>query len=301
MKFPVKALVICGPTATGKTALALKLAKRFNGELISADSRQIFQGLDIGTGKDKPKNITIYGYDLIAPNQTFSVAQYYAYVQQILPNIIARKKIPIIVGGTGFYLQALIKPFNTLSLPPNPGLRQQLAKLSLLELQNRLLRQNPDRWSKLNPSDQANPRRLIRALEVTTISTPTLPALIDPLIIGLTLPPKTLALKIKARVQKRATPAFTAEITRLTRTYPSLSQTAASAIGYQEWQRFMRGETTKAATLEIWTLHECQYARRQLTWFRKMPLIEWFDCGHPKFSQNIVARVNSWYHESYDP
>jgi len=125
-----KILIISGPTATGKTDLAIKLAKKYNGELISADSRQIYQGLNIGTGKDHPQNIKIHLIDLITPHQSFSVAQYQKLAFQEIAKIHQKNKLPIIVGGTGQYIDAIVNPNKlTYSIKPNKFLRYFLNRL----------------------------------------------------------------------------------------------------------------------------------------------------------------------------
>ncbi|MDZ7586852.1 MAG: isopentenyl transferase family protein, partial [Patescibacteria group bacterium] len=154
-----KILIICGPTATGKTKLAVTLAKKFSGEIISADSRQIYQGMDIVTGKDLPAakqaGITIYGYDLIKPDEEFSVAHFVKYAHDLINQI----RFPIIVGGTGLYLNSLINPPPTLTIPPNWQLRKKLEKKSAVQLQKALMKINPIRFNQMNHSDQLNPRR----------------------------------------------------------------------------------------------------------------------------------------------
>ena len=142
-----KLLVICGPTSTGKTTLAVDLAKKFNGELISADSRQVYKGMDIGTGKDLPKGakiklpwfqkygyyelngVKIWGYDLAAPRHEFNVAQYIKFAERLISDISKRGKTPILVGGTGLYIKAVIDGISTASIPKNNLLRKNLEKV----------------------------------------------------------------------------------------------------------------------------------------------------------------------------
>ena len=146
-----KALVICGPTATGKTSLGLKLAKKYNGQIISADSRQVYKGMDIGTGKDLPlnakqqkdghyliKGIKVWGYDLINPNQDFSVGHFIKFTKPLIKKIHHQNQLPILVGGTGLYLKAVTGSIDTINIPPNPSLRKKLEKLSRTKLANTL-------------------------------------------------------------------------------------------------------------------------------------------------------------------
>ena len=183
-----KLLVILGPTATGKTDLALYLAKKFNGELVSCDSRQIYGGLDIGTGK-MPSNSTyevkrirpcrsndigyweidgikIWMYDVVSPKKQYSVADYVKDADRVIGEIRAKGKLPIIVGGTGLYLKAIFEGLPNLAIPVDKKLRNRLAKLSKAELQEKLKKVSPEKWESLNQSDRENSRRLIRAIEL---------------------------------------------------------------------------------------------------------------------------------------
>ena len=191
-----KLLVIVGPTAIGKTSLAIALAKKFNGEVISADSRQVYKGMDIGTGKDLSRNskfqresrllfpnsklefrnlglgfytvsgVRIWGYDLVEPKKDFSVAQYIKIVRVIIDDIFARGKLVILTGGTGLYIKALIDGIETVSIPPNPKLRKSLSEKTRDELFDTLAHIDPIKAASLNSSDRKNPRRLIRAIEI---------------------------------------------------------------------------------------------------------------------------------------
>src|SRR3972149_6084922 len=173
-------LVIYGPTATGKTTLAIELAQKYNGELISADSRQVYRGLDIGTGKVSftskigkhqgfwiVDDVKIHGFDLVNPGQRFSVADFLTFANSSIVQTIKLNKLPIIVGGTGFYIKALINGIGSIGIPLNPKLRQQLEKLSTTDLYQKLLEINPKRAQSMNDSDRKNPRRLIRAIEIS--------------------------------------------------------------------------------------------------------------------------------------
>src|SRR3989344_4958306 len=125
-----KVLIICGPTATGKTKLAARLAKRFNGELVSADSRQVYRGMDLTTGKEMP-DVPIWLYDVAHPDEDFSVSHWVKLAKDAISDIQKRNKLPIVVGGTGLYIQALLRPFETIDIPPNKKLREKLQKLTV--------------------------------------------------------------------------------------------------------------------------------------------------------------------------
>lgn len=267
-----KILIICGPTATGKTVLAARLAKRLNGELISADSRQVYEGMDIVTGKDRPKGVKIYGLDLVKPNEEFSVAHFVAFAATLINQINKRKKLPIIVGGTGLYIDSLVKPPSTLAVKPDWQLRKDLDKKSVEELQDQLKKFDSDRWQSMNHSDRLNPRRLIRAIEVEqsqqgpTFALQRTDLKFDTLWIGLTADKKILDQKIAQRVKSRIKSGGIKEWHKLKQKY-SANLPSMSGIGYRQ-----------LPDIDAWVKAEQQYARRQLTWFKKNRQIHWFDC-----------------------
>lgn len=273
-----KILIICGPTATGKTALAAELAKKFNGELISADSRQVYRGMDIVTGKDRPKGVKIHGLDLVKPNEEFSVAHFVKLTRTLINQIIKRKKLPIIVGGTGLYLKSLINPPATINVKPDWQLRKKLEKKSVRQLQAQIKKINPDKWLSMNYSDQNNPRRLIRAIEVAkSLRGPTLQAdKYDALWVGLTADKKILDQKIAERVRKRVNKGAVNEWKKLKAKY-SASLPSMSSIGYRE-----------LPDITNWIVAEQQYARKQLTFFKKIKAIIW----NPVDIENLVK---AWY------
>src|SRR3990167_8583294 len=178
-----KELIIYGPTTTGKTALAIDLAKKYNGEIISADSRQVYKGLDIGTGKvsfdskvEKHKgfwivdDVKVYGFDLVKVGEQFTAADFLTFASTTMIRIIVAKKLPIVVGGTGFYIKALIEGIGSIGVKPDWQLRRKLEKLDTSTLYQKLLEVNPTRARSMNQSDRANPRRLIRAIEIALLS-----------------------------------------------------------------------------------------------------------------------------------
>jgi len=279
----IKVLIICGPTATGKTVLAAKLARKFNGELISADSRQVYKGMDIVTGKDRPKGVKIHGLDLVLPNEEFSAAHFVKYAHTLINQIHKRGKLPILVGGTGLYVNSLINPPPTLAVRPNWQLRKKLEKKSVEELQNQLSQVDAVRWRSMNHSDQLNPRRLIRAIEVnlqglsSKVSSRRVPnGNYDTLWIGLTADKKTLDGRIEKRVKTRIKAGAIEEWQKLKKQYPA-AHPSMTGIGYRE-----------LPDVEAWTRAEQQYARRQLTWFKKTKAIHW----NP---DNIAKLVKTWY------
>lgn len=316
-----KLLIISGPTATGKTALALTLAKKFNGELISADSRQIYRGMDIGTGKDiigfqrhtsnlqhqdqplvfyqNQSGIKLWGYDLVDPSQDFSVANFLDFAQIILPDIWSRGALPIIIGGTGFYIDALLNPPTSVTIKPDPKLRTQLSTFSVKQLQQKLKTLSPHKFVSMNHSDQNNPRRLIRAIEIL-ISQPSgsvsiSPSNINHLWINLTAPREFIDRQIETRVHKRLDQGFEQEIKRLLDSGFNSTYPAATATGYQQWLNFLLGTVTKQEALNQWIIAERQYARRQLTWFKKAPADHTFDVSKSNWQTQVALLVEDWY------
>ena len=315
-------LIICGPTATTKTNLGINLAKIIGGEIISADSRQIYRGMDIGTGKDllvgcKPINsslkyhhrsipyylidkVKIWGYDLVYPDDDFSIANYYQVAKKILDHIDSVGKSPIIVGGSGHYIEALVNPPQTIDIPPNHKLRQELSLLNVDQLQQELSRVNPDKLNTFNQSDQSNPRRLIRAIEVTQTNKPQ--SIAKPLVsprninwLGLKADLNTLDTKIDQRVNNRTSKDFDNEVNALISKKLDWSTPALTATGYQDWKNYLEGKISKEDAINSWQLREKQYARRQLTWFSKNLKINWFDISDSNFRNDVVALVKNWY------
>ena len=174
-----KLLIVCGSTATGKTSLALTIAKKFDGELISCDSRQVYKRMDIGTGKGLPANsrpnregcyeiggVKIWGYDIADPKKGFSVAQYIKFARTKIGNIWAEGKLPFLVGGTGLYIKGVVDGIATAEVRPNIKLRKSLIEKRPEELFEILAQLDAAKAGSLNTSDRKNPRRLIRAIEV---------------------------------------------------------------------------------------------------------------------------------------
>jgi tRNA dimethylallyltransferase len=274
-----KLLIICGPTATGKTALAAMLANKFNGELISADSRQVYKEMDVCTGKDRPAcaggpDVPIWLYDVVNPNEEFSVSHWVRLAKIAIADILKRNKLPIVVGGTGLYINALIHPFDTINIPPDSKLRIQLSTLSKEQLQEKLQKFAPNVWKELNISDRNNPRRLIRKIEISKSKIVSLTKVdqYDSLIIGLTAPLETLDKRIEDRFKKRVRQGMKKEIEKLLKKY-SNELPSMSAIG----------------------LNEHAYARRQMTWFKKQPDIQWFSITVSGYQRDVTAEVLTWY------
>jgi tRNA dimethylallyltransferase len=294
-----KLLIICGPTATGKTALAVTLAKKFNGELISADSRQVYRGMDIGTGKDTEslQGIPIWMYDVADPDEPFNSSLYQEKANACIADILKRNKLPIVVGGSGLYVNAILHPL-TISVEPNERLRKKLESYTKKELQKKLFKVGREYWESMNHSDRENPRRLIRKIEIA-MGKKKKPVekknSYDVLKIGLTGDNKTLYARIDERVEKRVLQGMVQEIRTLSdKGYP-WNLASMSGLGYRQWEAYFDGTKTKETVIQKWKFDEHGYARRQMTWFRKDKDIHWFDITKKEKEAEIESLVASWY------
>lgn len=293
-----KLLIISGPTATGKTNLAIKIANRFNGVLISADSRQIYTGMDIGTGKDHPKNTKIHLIDIITPNQTFSVAQYQRLVFPLINKIHSQNKLPIIVGGTGQYIDAIINPQkDTFHIKPNLFLRKALNHLPVSFLQFILLIINPSLYLSLNNSDKNNPHRLIRKIEIS-LSPKFTPALNSPtfdnyLHLSLTAPNSIIYSRINTRVQRRLDLGLLGEIKKLLKKY-TWNSPGLNTLSYKEFRSYFDQNTSMTDVITKWTYDEHACARRQKTWFKKMPKTKFIDISQKNLQTIVMNHVSEF-------
>lgn len=280
-----KLLIICGPTGTGKTKLAIGLAKKFNGELVNADSRQVYKGLDALTGKDRSDEVPIWLYDVVEPTEEFSAAHFVRLARPVIEDLYKRGKLPIVVGGTGFYLRALTDKIDTLLIPPNKKLRDRLVDASIDQLQKKLRRADPGKWKRMNESDRKNPRRLVRAIEVAAVAAvPNAKPKQDVLWIGLSLARVILKDRIGNRVLQRFDQA-TKEV----------KEGLPPILGAGPLLDYVRGQTSKEQAIAQWIQFEYAYAKRQMTWFAKESSIQWFDISVAGFEGKVEALVREWY------
>ncbi|KKQ95882.1 MAG: tRNA delta(2)-isopentenylpyrophosphate transferase [Candidatus Woesebacteria bacterium GW2011_GWB1_43_14] len=299
-----KLLVICGPTATGKTKLAARLAKKLNGEIISADSRQVYQGFDIGTGKDFDllKEMKFWGYDLVGSREEYSVAQYIKFARKTVENICARGKLPIIIGGTGLYIKGLIDGIETSRIKKNLNLRVTLRDKSAAELFDILESVDIAKARSLNESDKRNPRRLIRAIEISKSNldlrlsnTELTKTNYDLLMIGLGASKGDLNENIKERVIKRVDAGIKEEISGLLKSGVSWDDQSMSSLGYRQWKPYFEGKVGQKEVIDNWIRAERQYAKRQMTWFKRDKRIRWFDVHENSFEKHVEDLVQKWY------
>lgn len=276
-----KLLVVLGPTASGKSALAVKLAKRFNGEIISADSRQVYKGLNIGTGKVTKKEmlgVPHHLLDVADPKKRFTVVDFQRLAREKIAEIFSRGKLPIICGGTGFYIEAITDNVIIPDVPPNEKLRARLHGKTAETLLNLLMKLDPTRAKSV---DQKNPRRIIRAIEIATAlgKVPPIKKSVSPydiLRIGLTLPPEELKKKIATRLSARLKLGMIAEAKRLHAKGLSWKRMEELGLEYRYLAKCLNSEISKEEMIaklqtEIW-----RFSKRQMTWFRADKRIKWF-------------------------
>jgi tRNA dimethylallyltransferase len=278
-KIPI--LVIVGPTASGKTGLAIKLAKERNGEVISADSRQVYKGLDIGTGKVtkvEMDGIKHHLIDVADPKEVFSVSDFQKLGKKAITEIHNRGKLPIIAGGTGFYIQALVDGLVLPEVPPDKVLRKSLEKMPLPKLLSLLKKLDKKRYETI---DKNNPVRIIRAIEIAKAlgRVPTLKSKTnyEPKFIGISIDPEKLKKNIHDRLIARFEIGMIDEVRKLHEDGLSWKRMEVLGLEYRYIARFLQGKLTETEMLEQLETAINQYAKRQMTWFRRDKRVEWIN------------------------
>jgi len=304
MSLPHKVLVILGPTATGKSDLAVEAALKLNGEVISADSRQVYRGLDIGTGKitrEEMKGVRHWLLDVADPHDRFTVAEWKKQAEVAIADIVGRGKLPIICGGTGFYISALIDRIEFPEVETDRDAQKELESMPASELFAMLEKLDPRRASTMTDNgEKTNKRRLARAILIARelgAVPPNVPAIgpsggrgileRDALYlgkvseIGLTIPDDELKARIRARLIKRLDHGMIEEATHLHTPPPAgagLSHERMHELGleYRYLAEFLQGRLDREGLIETLSAKIWQYARRQKTWFKRDPRIHWF-------------------------
>lgn len=289
-----KVIAIVGPTAVGKTSLSIRLAKRFDGEIISGDSMQIYKGMDIGTSKiteEEKEDIPHYMLDIRNPGEDFSVAQFKTLVQQHIKDITERNRLPFIVGGTGLYIKSVLYDYDFSDRKRDPEITKRLETFvrekGVLPLYEKLKKIDPYQAEKIHPN---NYRRVIRALEIYETTGMTMSEyhkqqksepIYDYLLIGLTMERSILYEKINKRVDEMIDLGLVEEVQELIDQNLEDSQ-AMKAIGYKEFIPYFKGEQSLEQSIQLLKRNTRRYAKRQLTWFKNKMNVEWFDLTKAK-------------------
>ena len=317
-----KILIVVGPTACGKTRMGIALAKRFDGEVIAADSRTVYRGMDIGTAKSVPdanpppfmgetegvsisnlfaeqprmvEGVPHWGFDLVEPDEPFSVSDFQAYADKKIAEVVKQGKVPIVVGGTGLYIRAILDRPNFGGATPSAELRAELEEMTDNELLEEIASRDPDAAAAI---DDRNRRRLVRALEILRTTGGTLAEhqefgkpLYDALQIGIAMERETLYMRIDQRVDDMIAQGLIDEVRELMNKYGAESQ-AMTGIGYRQIADFFAGkEKLREAVLRI-KYDSHHYAKRQETWFRRDVRIVWVSTidEATKLADNFLKR-----------
>lgn len=296
-------LVICGPTATGKTAAALALAKRLGGEIVSADSMQIYKGLPVGTAQPTAEELAGIPYhliDFLAPEERFSVADYVRLASRTIEEIRCRGHVPIVAGGTGLYIESLVNGIDFTEVKSDPALRARIEQAfrdqGAQTLLARLAQVDPAYAAKLHAADQ---KRIVRALEWYIQTGETMSERLvhsrpaqkpyRPLLIGLAFPERAqLYAHINARVDAMLGQGLLTEA-RMVYDHRDTYATAAQAIGYKEFFPYWENAQTLAACTASLKQATRHYAKRQITWFRRMEGVVWLAADDPALAEKIAA------------
>ncbi len=327
-----KLLIISGQTATGKTDLGVYLAKKFNGEIVSFDSRQAYKHLNIITGKDFDKNVKcqmsnvktktqnlslvgyfknnvpIWLYDLYDPKEYINAYDFCQRAEIVVDDVIKRGRLPIIVGGTAFYIKSFLQGFESWGTEPNWELRKKLEKLTVEELQKELKTINKERFLKMNQSDRNNKRRLIRAIEIGNVKLVDKKfAQYDRLFSALVLDKEKLKKKIEKRVKKRIKEGAIEEVKKLLATGYSFDDPGMNTLGYKQLKDYfedVRRPLEKKVVLQEainnWTKAEIDYARRQLVFLKKTKQVVFLNPEDKDFLAKTKNLVYKWFNESKD-
>ena len=287
---PFNMITVLGPTATGKTRFAAKLADRLNGEIISADSRQVYKGMDIGTGKDYKdylvagKSIPVHLIDIVEPGYEYNVFEYQADFIRVFNEILSHDKLPVLCGGSGLYLEAVLKGYRLINVPLNEPLRKALEKKSMEEMTDML----KSRKTMHNITDLVTRKRLVRAIEIESFyhENPDVnqdyPDL-KPFIIGISCDRDSRREKITKRLKERLNNGMIDEVAQLIQGGISFERMMYYGLEYKYIALYLKGDLTCDEMFTDLNIAIHQFAKRQMTWFRRMERnglkINWLDAN----------------------
>jgi tRNA dimethylallyltransferase len=293
-------VAIVGPTAVGKTAYAIRLALAFAGEIVSADSRQVYRGMDIGTAKptrEEQSRARHHLLDLVNPGEPFTLSQYQHLAYAAIADIHARGKLPFLVGGSGLYVRAVLEGLSIPRVPPNPERRAALEREDSAALYARLQQVDAQAAERIDPR---NKRRVIRALEVCEATGRPISELqwhqapdYALLRIGLTLPRDELYERINARVDAMIAAGLVDEVQRLMAAGYDLDTPSMSGLGYRQIALYVKGEVTLDEAVRLLKRDTRRFVHHQYSWFRlDDPRIHWFDVSHTPFEalRDLIAQ-----------
>lgn len=304
-----KVIVVVGPTASGKSELAVYIAKKFQGEIISADSRQVYKGLNIGTGKVKGewqdgyrftgkklkvfvyKSVPHYCIDFVSPKKTYSVAEFKKCAQKSITDVWQRDKVPIIAGGTAFWIDALVYDLNIPPVEPNKRLREKLSQKPAKQLLEILGKLDPQRAQTI---EQKNPRRLIRAIEIAKalgrVPTAKKSSPYDALWLGIKLSESELEKKIKLRLKKRFKEGMLDEVKYLHQKGLSWKKLYEFGLEYRLISEYLRSKIDRNELERKLEQKIKQYAKRQLSWWKRNKEIHWIDAK----KEAVIKIISKW-------
>jgi len=299
-------LALVGPTATGKTETAILVAESLGGEIVNADSMSFYRGMDIGTAKptvEERARVRHHLIDILNPDELFSVAEYKARAEAAIDNVLARHRVPILVGGSGLYVRAVISGVSFTQAPPDYELRRQLTAEAEREgtplLHRRLAEVDPEAATRITPRDL---KRIIRALEVYLTTGETISSLqaldrerpprYNTCQFGLTLPREELYRRIEARIGRQLAAGLVAEVQGLLDRGYHEGLVPMKGLGYAQVARYLRGACSLGEVVVALKRDTRRFAKRQLTWFRADPRIQWVDMmevGGPVGAAKLIA------------
>lgn len=296
-------IIIVGPTAVGKTSLSLQIAEQLDSEIVSADSRQIYKLMDIGTAKPTPeeqRQVVHHFIDNKFPDEYYSAGQYARDARAVIDSLREKGQLPLVVGGSGLYIRALVDGFFADEIADEAvkeNLKMDEQEKSLTFLYRKLAKVDPLLAQKIHPNDR---QRIIRALEVWEVSgkplsefqqKPKNPAEFNPVYIGLTMDREQLYHRIERRVDDMLDQGFVDEVRRIAALGYSKDLSALQTVGYKEVFQYLYKEINYERMVELIKQKTRNYAKRQFTWFKKEKRINWFSIGEPEQLQSLATTI----------